>query len=203
MGQVIDENNQPVQNAFLYLYRTPSSGLIGPADFMEKTDEKGNFLFDVPEGKYYLVVRKRLSGLDSGPLRQGDRVTNYQKNPIIVTPNEIKKIKITLPSRTLILSKKIPSGEAMTKIKLKGEKIGSTKLYLLIYEGDKEKKSPDYIQEITEDNIIINLPINKVFNIVVRENMKDKVEKNELYGKSGPFVSDNLKEIIIELERHK
>lgn len=202
-GKVIDENKKPVPNAFVYLYRTASSGLMGPADFMEKTNENGSFFFDVPEGKYYLVVRKRVSGLDSGPLRQGDRVSNYPKNPVQINPKEIKKIIITLPSKTHIFQKKTPSGDALINIKLKGEKVSGSKFYLLIYEGEKEKKSPDYIQEITENRLTINLPSNRLFNIVVREHMKDKIEKDELYGKSGPFISDNLKEITIELKRHK
>ncbi len=189
-GLVIDEYNQPVSNAFVYIYRNPSSGLIGPADFMEKTDEKGNFFFDIPEGKYYLVVRKRLSGLDSGPLKQGDRVSNYQKNPIILKLGEIKNFKITLPSKTHILQKKTPSGETTIKIKLQGEELVNGRLFLLVYEGEKEKKIPDYLQEITEKDVTINLPPNRVFYIVVRENLKDKIEKNEIYGKFGPFTSD-------------
>lgn len=202
-GLVLDENKKPVSNAFVYLYRTATSGLMGPADFMEKTDESGNFFFDVPEGKYYVVVRKRASGLDFGPLRQGDRVANYTKNPVTIAPNEIKKIEITLPSKTHIFQKKIPSGEITISIKLKGDEIRENKFYLLIFEGEKEKKSPDYIQEINENSFTINLPSNRIFSIVVRENMKDKIEKDELYGKYGPFITENSKEIIIELERHK
>ncbi|MCX7771391.1 MAG: carboxypeptidase-like regulatory domain-containing protein [Proteobacteria bacterium] len=202
MGRVLDEKNLPVPNAYVYLYRSLSSGLMGPADFMEKTDERGNFFFDVPEGKYYLVVRKRVSGLDSGPLRQGDRVSIYSKNPIILNPKEIKSINITLPSKTQVLQKKSPTGDSTIVVRLKGESSEKKRFYLLIYEGDKEKKSPDFIQEITGDTTTINLPSNKTFNIVVRESMKDKIEKNELYGRFGPFVSENVREITIEIEKH-
>lgn len=202
-GKVLDEKKQPVSHAFVYLYRTATSGLMGPADFMEKTDESGNFFFDVPEGKYYVVVRKRLSGLDSGPLRQGDRVANYSKNPVIVNPNEIKKIEITLPSKTHIFQKKTPSGESLIRIKILGKEIKGDKFYLLIYEGEKENKSPDYVQEISGNDFEINLPSNRIFSIVVRENMRDKIEKDELYGKYGPFITNNSMEIIIELERHR
>jgi len=202
-GFVVDEKGKPEPNAFVYLYRTASTGLIGPADFMEKTDERGYFYFDIPEGKYYLVVRKRMSGSDSGPLRQGDKVSIYNKNPVIIKPGEVTTVNITLPAKTQFFYKKNPYGDKEVSIKLRNMPTDK-KLFVLIYLEDVKKKSPDYIKEVNESEFTINVPSNKLCLIVVRETVKEKVEKGEFYGSYGPFMPHQLKNeinIILEPQR--
>ena len=199
-GFVVNEKGKPEPNAFVYLYRTASTGLMGPADFMEKTDERGFFYFDIPEGKYYLVVRKRVSGSDSGPIRQGDRVSIYNKNPVIIKPGEVASINITLPTKTQFFYRKNPFGDKDILIKL-GNMPKDKQLYVLVYLDDIKKKSPDYIQEVKEKEFKISLPSDKLCLIIVRETLKEKIEKGEFFGMYGPFMPNKIKnEISINLE---
>lgn len=201
-GFVVDEKGLPVPTAYVYLYRSTSTGLMGPADFMEKTDEKGFFFFDVPEGRYYLVVRKRKSGLDSGPIRQGDRVNIYEKNPINLSAGQTLSVKITLPTKTNIFQKKTPEGDRKIQITLKGKHF--KKLYLLVYEGADRKKSPEFIKEVYENEFSINLPSEKTFVLLVRESLKERLEKGEVYGVYGPFIPTELENTItINLDTYK
>lgn len=201
-GLVIDEKGKTVPDAYVYIYRSISTGLMGPADFMEKTDEKGNFYFDIPEGKYYLVVRKRQSGYDAGPLRQGDRVAIYSKNPIVLRDGVVQNVKVLLPTKGSIFQKRLPKGDKEIEIKLLGKK--DKGVFVLIYEGADRKGSPHFVMEAMEDDIKISLPKEKEFYIVIREGLKEKIEEGELFGVYGPFIPENLKfPILIKLDRHK
>ncbi len=202
-GYVVDEKGVPERDAFVYVYRNASTGLMGPADFMEKTDDKGFFYFDIPEGKYYIVVRKRLSGSDAGPIKQGDRVSIYHKNPVVIKPGEVVSLKITLPAKTQVFYKKNPYGDKEITIKLLNIP-QQKKLYALIYSDDMKKKSPEYIKEVNESEFKISLPSGKSYIIIIRETLKEKIEQGEMFGTFGPFIPDKINDAIyINLEAQK
>lgn len=197
-GYVLSSDNTPEGDVYVSLYRSLSSGLIGPSDFMVKTDENGYFFFDVPEGRYYLVARKRLKGGDSGPLREGDRAVIYKKNPIEVKPNKITKVKLTLPIVTSIHQKKIPLGDKDISVKIKGDT--NKNLKLLIYEGEDIKRSPSYILNVSEKEISVKLFTGKKYIFVLREGLKERIGENEFFKIYGPFLSDNIESVEFELK---
>lgn len=189
-GVVINEHNQPVSDAYVYIYRSLSSNLIGPADFMEKTRDDGTFFFDLPEGKYYLVARKRAFGSDAGPLRQGDRAVNYQKNPVIVTANYVSSINIILPEKKSFYFKRTPMGDTPITITVSQSDLKNLKL--LIYIGENTKKSPDYVVELENGRADISLNKGKTYMLIVREDLKEKVSENEFYLEYGPFSPEQV-----------
>lgn len=197
-GYVVNKNNEPESEVYIYLYRSMSSGLIGPSDFMEKTDEKGYFFFDVPEGTYYLVARKRLRGGDAGPLREGDRVSIYANNPVYVKANAISKVKILLPDSSPFYQRKMPIGDKKISIKIKGEI--KKNLKLLIYEGDDLKKSPLYIYDVKENESNISLSSGKKYILMLREGIKEKIGDLEFYKIYGPFLADDVNMVEFEIK---
>lgn len=197
-GYIVSNTDAPEVDVYVSLYRTLSGGLMGPSDFMEKTDERGYFLFDVPEGKYYLVARKRLRGGDAGPLREGDRSVIYNKNPIIVKPSKVTTVKVVLPPASSIYQKKMPLGDKEITVKIKGAI--NKNLKLLIYEGEDLKRSPSYILDIRENEKIVNLFTGKRYVIVLREGLKEKVADSELFQVYGPFLSDVIDIVEFELK---
>lgn len=200
MGVVLNDQNQPVSNAYLYIYRSLSSRLMGPADFMEKSDEQGNFFFDIPEGEYYLVVRKRMHGGDAGPLKQGDRVAIYKQNPIKVYPDKISFVNIILPENKSVYFKRMPIGDRPITLKVLTKT--DRKLKALIYEGDVSKKAPDYVVDIEGNIANFSLNSKKTYFIVIREGLREKVGEDEPYAIFGPFSPEDGKgEIYIELKK--
>ncbi len=195
-GYVYSKNHIPEPDVYVSLYRSLVGGLIGPSDFMEKTNEKGYFFFDVPEGRYFLVARKRLSGSDTGPLRAGDRITVYNKNPIEVKPGKIFTLSLTLPEASGIFQKRVPKGDKPLTIKFKKEP--HLPLKALIYEGDDIKKSPLYIVELSEKENIINIDLNKQYIIVIREHIKERIGQNEFYRIIGPLFSNDTDTLEID-----
>ncbi len=199
-GVVVNEEDKPVSDAYAYLYRSLSSRLIGPADFMEKSDEKGNFFFDVPEGKYYLVIRKRAQGGDAGPLKQGDRAVNYTLNPVIVKPGILSEVKVVLPEKKSFYFKRMPMGDWQINLVIKTEV--RKKLMVLIHEGDVVKKSPDYIVEMEGKNVTFPLQKGKKYFLVIREELREKVLPGEFYAEYGPFLPEETgNNIYIELKK--
>lgn len=193
-GVVYNENTQPVREAYVYLYRSLSSKLIGPADFMEKSNPNGEFFFDVPEGKYYIVVRKRAHGGDAGPLKQGDRVAIYSQNPVLVFPNKISKVNITLPEKGSFFLKRFPIGD--TKLSLKILPETNKILKLLIYTGENIKRAPDFVVDINNSMIDFSLDKGKKYILVVREELREKVGENEFYAEFGPFSPEDINPTI-------
>ncbi len=199
-GTVVNELKQPVGDVFVYLYHSISSKLIGPADFMEKTSDNGTFFFDVPEGNYYVVARKRSHGGDAGPLKQGDRAAIYQKNPVKVLPNKTSEIEIVLPERKTFYFKRTPFGNTSLTVRVTPDT--DKNLKLLIYRGESLKRAPDYIVDFEKNKVLISLDDNEKYVLVVREELREKVSADEIYIEYGPFSPSKINgEIVIELQK--
>lgn len=95
-GKVTTAEESPVRGAYVYAYRNPRSNLRGPADFDALTDAAGNYLLDLVEGDYYLVVRLRQSGADAGPPKTGDAWALPPQNPVTVRSQQLTTINFVL-----------------------------------------------------------------------------------------------------------
>lgn len=80
---------KPVADGFVYLYTEAVDELIGPTYAKQvQADREGNFLIELPAGKYWLSARKRADGSRSGAPQVGDWSGNYPGNPIKITAGE-------------------------------------------------------------------------------------------------------------------
>jgi hypothetical protein len=60
------------------------------------TGPDGRFQLEmVPEGRYYLIARKRESGQNVGPMMKGDLISWYRHNPVEIRSG--KKVEVLLP----------------------------------------------------------------------------------------------------------
>ena len=90
-------NGKPLADATVSLYFDETDGFRGMG-FMRTspTGSDGIFQMDmVPEGSYYLIARKRGSGLGVGPMVKGDLISYYRYNPVRIEDG--KEIQVTLP----------------------------------------------------------------------------------------------------------
>ncbi|MDT8394997.1 MAG: carboxypeptidase-like regulatory domain-containing protein [bacterium] len=61
------------------------------------TGPDGRFRLDmVPEGRYYLIARKRGSGQGVGPMLKGDLIAYYRHNPVQVTAGKVVEVALPL-----------------------------------------------------------------------------------------------------------
>lgn len=96
LGKVL-RDGEPLENVTVSLYFDETDGFRGMG-FMRTppTGPDGIFRMDmVPEGRYYLIARKRGSGLGVGPMVKGDLISYYRFNPVRV--EEGREIEMVLP----------------------------------------------------------------------------------------------------------
>lgn len=96
-GRALDRG-RPLEGAVAALYVDEAEGLKGPG-FRQAfpTGPDGIFAFDeVPEGSYFLAVRRRELGGGTGPVREGDLYGVATENPIPVASGEETSVDVHL-----------------------------------------------------------------------------------------------------------
>jgi hypothetical protein len=95
---VARSGGKPLEGAVATLYLDEAEGLKGPGvrqSFPTGTD--GAFAFDeVPEGDYFLAVRRRSDGSASGPVREGGFYGVATANPVRVASGEETSVDVHL-----------------------------------------------------------------------------------------------------------
>jgi hypothetical protein len=96
LGKVL-RDGKPIEDVTVSLYFDESDGFRGMG-FMRTppTGADGIFRMDmVPEGRYFLIARKRGSGKGVGPMMKGDLISWYRFNPVKIEDG--KELEIVLP----------------------------------------------------------------------------------------------------------
>ncbi|MDO9079894.1 MAG: hypothetical protein Q7U44_03770 [Desulfuromonadales bacterium] len=87
-GRIVHDN-QPVANAFVYVYSEKSAGLIGPSyGEAVRSAADGTFTIPLPAGNFYLAARKRADGARSGDVAVGDLNGLWSGNPLTLNPGK-------------------------------------------------------------------------------------------------------------------
>lgn len=91
----------PRENVNVTLYFDSSDGFRGMGYLRSPpTSPDGRFRLDmVPEGRYYLIARKRQSGQGVGPMMKGDLLSYYRYNPIQITAGKAVEVVLPLTSK--------------------------------------------------------------------------------------------------------
>jgi len=104
-GTVYDENGNPLPDAAVYLYKSPSDGFRGMPGVFARTGPDGTFRLRVRKGTFFVVARKRESGDLFGPVQPGDRFGYYPRNPVILRDGERVGVRIDALPRVDIREK--------------------------------------------------------------------------------------------------
>ncbi len=85
----------------IYLYLDPEENFRGPGFIRSvPTGNDGTFTLDlVPEGKYFVLARRRKSGNFVGPVEKGDLYSYYRYNPVEVAGGSATVISIPLQEK--------------------------------------------------------------------------------------------------------
>ncbi len=82
-------------DAVVFVYTDLTTQLKGMGYMMSApTDSQGRFEIELPDGTYYLIARKRQGTMKVGPLRSGDFIGYYPKNPLRVRNNRAGPVMI-------------------------------------------------------------------------------------------------------------
>ncbi|MDD5773543.1 MAG: carboxypeptidase-like regulatory domain-containing protein [bacterium] len=159
-GKIVSKDTD-MEGTFLYAYINNDTDLRGPSYYaLIKPDKSGIFTLDLPEGKYYITVRKRLNKDKFGGLKTGDLNTDYQNNPVEVKINNYTNLEdIVLGKIDPVKLKSIESGEikAKTQTIIRGtikDSSGQPKegVYAFVYQDSQMIGKPLYRSVVTGKN---------------------------------------------------
>lgn len=196
---LVTYNSLPVSDVDVLVYLDLSTELKGPPYSIVKTDEKGKFRVQLEEGSYYLVFKKKKNFF--GPPAPGDFISFFPSFPIVIKKNVGYEIKVEL----LKISSKI--NETLNKlIKIKGyvkDKNGSylKNVYVIAYDRDELLGKPKYVSSKTKQDGYFEIYLKEAgrYYIVVRKNLGDTPEMNEIFVFGDVIVEDNKNEKELDI----
>lgn len=182
------QDGTPIENVEVYLYRNLKTNFRGPADFLDVTDVNGRYFLDVPEGKYYIIARKRKKGVGSGPIKKGDYYSEPKYEPVIVKSGQTAVVDLELKQLFGKLIQK-KSGQEKTETHLSGtisDKSGIPVkgVYAFAYGDEDFKREPDFFSAETGDDGTFTIYFKEGgrYYIGAKSPGRGGLKKGDLYG---------------------
>lgn len=192
-GRVLFDGKN-LEKSYVYVYKDLRSGLRGPAYYVYPSRD-GNFTINLPEGKYYIIARKRAKGGMYGPVEEGDYFNFYFGNPVEVKKGLMKNVNIECVKRLSQLEEGVGFAEVSGYVKDKnGNSISG--LFVLFYQSKSMQGKPLYISSRTDSRGRYSIKVPKgTYYLLSRENIGGPPSTGEWYGK----LKDHL--VIADTEK--
>lgn len=180
---------EALKGAYVYAYRSASTGLLGPADFASNlTGPDGGYTLELVRGSYHIVARKRMSGGDTGPLAVGDFYSIYPSNPVSVEDGRYRTVDLDLipmkdPLFFQSLSRRTTgTGIRGTIVDREGRPVPW--VFAMVYPTGDMKRMPTYTSVMTgaDGTFVIYLPAGGKYWLAARKNIRGKPRAGEPYG---------------------
>ncbi len=193
-GQVLlKENGVPLADAYVNIYPDAMSNLLGPSQFISSpTDAQGRYNLEVPPGTYYVVARKRVSGLPSGPLSPGDLYSEHERISTQVVAGKLSVVDLPVAEMKapMFFKKQMSPQEGTTGIRgvlLDGAGKPVPGSFAIAYVNAEMQRLPDYVSTLTDGdgNFTIYLPKGGTYYLGGRIHAWDMPRPGELYGRLG------------------
>ncbi len=153
------------------------------------TGPAGDFLLELPPGRYYLVARKRAAGGAAGPLRKNDFFGYYAANPVTVDPG--RTVNVVIPA-TLLKLRNSPSysGDFAAAATIEGRIVGRDGkprrgVYAALYDNPNLLDRPVFMSDVTGDDGLYRLPVPTAgtYYLGAREGYGGSPAPGSLYGR--------------------
>jgi len=186
---IVTHNGQPVPGAVVMVYTDLSSQLKGMGLGMSSpTGEDGLFEFPLSPGKYYLVTRKRNSGMMAGPLQAGDLFGYFPGNPLEVKEGQVATVHIpaiTVPEKVERYASSLFGNTSITGTILDAEGKPVAGVQALLYDDPMMLNRPLYVSQPTGDDgkYILSFPNGGVYYLAARNELGGTPAPGELYGR--------------------
>ncbi|MDT8442724.1 MAG: hypothetical protein RQ722_00390 [Desulfuromonadales bacterium] len=185
----ITHNGEPVAGAVVMVYPDLSSNLKGMGLGMSNpTGPDGLFEFPLPPGKYYLVVRKRDSGMMAGPLRAGDLFGYLPSNPLMVAEGKVPSVHIpviSVPEKVERYASSMFGNTSITGriVDSQGKPVAG--LQALLYDDPMMLNRPLYVSHPTsaDGQFVLSFPKGGTYFLAARDELGGTPAPGELYGR--------------------
>ena len=190
----ITYQGQPLEKAYLYVYKDPSKGFKGPGYFIQPV-AKGNFRLNLPPGEYYVLARKLMGVGQFGPIEIGDYFNYYPGNPVRVEEKQAHQVTIETITRLSMLEEDV-LGEFQG---VRGRVLNSAGqpqagLYVFAYRDAAMAGTPDLFSDTTDRDgrFQLALPDDGPFFLLAREAFGGPAAPGEAYGKLANAQGDGV-----------
>lgn len=205
--------NEPLERAYLYVYKEPGEGFKGPGYFILPV-EKGSFRLRLPPGEYWLLARKRAKGGQFGPIEVGDYFNYYHGNPVRIETGMVREVKIETITRLSMLEE----GEVPAFHGIRGRVLGpggkpAAGIHVFGYRDPAMTGTPEVFSAPTGADGVFQLPLAGAgpYYLLARESFGGPAAEGEFYGRFGgekgtPVtlgVNETVREVTIHVERKK
>ena len=85
IGGTVRYKGQPVKDGMVSVYNPAEANFRGMGLLSNTLSDEGTFWFDLEQGSYVVIARKRFNATNMGPLRKGDLFCYAEPNPVQVT----------------------------------------------------------------------------------------------------------------------
>ncbi len=191
----------PMSGAFINIYPDTITNLLGPSEYLSApTGEDGSYSIDVPPGNYYVVARKRTSGLSNGALTTGDYYSDYQRILARVADGkltqvnlEMVQIKSSMFFKKDLSDTKTDTGIRGVLIDQKGNPVPGG--FAIAYTDNNLQRLPEFASTLTNQKgeFTLYLPKGGSYFLAARIRAWDMPHEGEPYGKYGGENPQELK----------
>jgi hypothetical protein len=186
-------NGSPLAGAYINIYPNTISNLLGPSEFLSApTAPDGSYKIDLPPGDYYVVARKRSSGLPNGPLTTGDYYSDYQRILARVADGKLTQVDLRMARMKAPMFFKKDLSDTKTDTGIRGVLIDEQGKpvpggFAIAYVNDNLQRLPDFASTLTNQNgeFTLYLPQGGTYYLAARIQAWDMPHQGELYGKYG------------------
>lgn len=197
----VKDGGAALPGSYVNIYPDAVTNLLGPSKFMSiPTDLQGNFQLEVPEGVYYVVARKRLSGQPTGPLSPGDYYSEHQRLVTKVVTG--KMVEVDLPVLVMQapmffnsrqVEQQTNTGVRGTLVDQSGQPIRGG--FAMAYLSPEMKRLPDFISSLSDEHgqFVLYLPEGGTYFLGARIQAWDMPTHGEPYGVYGGEVPAPVK----------
>lgn len=162
-GVVLD-NGVPAPDVRVSAYLNSDSGFrdMGFATSVP-TGSDGEFILELPAGKYFLLARKRADGGVAGPLRKGDLFGYFPGNPVTIAQGAVARVALPATSLRLRNAPAYSSGYS-APASIEGrifDKAGKPVqgVYAALYDNPDLLNRPVFLSDITGADGRYRLPV--------------------------------------------
>jgi len=187
----LKKDGQPLSGAYVNVYPSHVPNLLGPSTYISSpTGTDGKYSLDVPPGKYYVVARKRASGMATGPISPGDYFSEDARLLTEIKPGKLSLVDLPMLNMKAPMFFKQGGMVNVTETGIQGVLVNSEGKpmpggFAIAYTDNDIQRLPDYASTLTNEKgeFTLYLPKGGEYYLAARMHAWDMPRPGELYGK--------------------
>ncbi len=187
----LQKDGQPLSGAYVNIYPSHAPNLLGPSSYISSpTAADGNYSIEVPPGSYYIVARKRASGLATGAISPGDYFSEDARMLVEIKAGKLALIDLPMVYMNAPMFFKQGGGVLATEQGIRGvltdaQDKPQAGAFAIAYSNSDIKRLPDFASSLSNEKgeFTLYLPKGGEYYLAARLHAWDMPRNGEPYGK--------------------